>query len=108
MSGTFLTTVTINIDDAVTDTYNSFDVEVEGYIQDPWQGSARTCPSAEDYYGYQEIKDVTFISWAYYEGESEKPIEGDLNKIPVDLKVVVWDQIEDIDFAEHMAQDYFY
>jgi hypothetical protein len=33
--------------------------------QDPWRGSAHTCPSSEDYYGYTDFEYVVLDSKGY-------------------------------------------
>ena len=98
MSGNFLTTITIEINDEENDKYHYFEIEVEGYIEEPWKGSPLNCPSSDDYYGYQEIKGMEVLDWEYYEGNDEDGFIGDVTKIPDYLWARIDANVFDIDF----------
>ena len=70
----------ININDALESTISSIPclINVETVtIVKPWTGSAMSCPSADDYYGYSEVEFTVYDRKGYRAKWLENKMTGD-------------------------------
>lgn len=59
-------------------------VAVDLFVQEPFQGSAYNCDSADDYYGYTEIEAIDIDSVTVYANGGENEVEAPIPEWVID------------------------